>query len=136
MAFVGLSLVLGLLWVTGIVMLGWPSTDMLEMSDSETLLRRSAAVVHGVMAWVFCVLCGRGVWPHVQAMFRRQLNRWQWGWGWVNLSVIVLLAVSGLLLLYGSAAVHEIMSSGHFWVGALAPMPYLLHGWKRLVRER
>jgi hypothetical protein len=134
--FVGLSLVLGLLWVTGFVMLGWSSIDMLEISDSEALLRRSATVAHGVMAWVFCVLCGRGVWPHVQAMSHRHMNRWQSGWGWVNLSVVVLLAVSGLLLLYGSAAVHEFISPGHFWVGALAPMSYVLHAWKRLVRER
>ena len=128
-AFAGLSLALLAMWGTGVLLYGLSATESMEMSDLQATVRRAAAVAHGVIAWLVCVLCGRGVWPHVQWMFHHRRDTRQWGWGLVNASVLAVLLVSGLVLLYGTPGMHEIMSFGHGWVGALAPVPYLLHGW-------
>lgn len=135
-AFAGLSLSLLVLWGTGWVMYAWPIADLMDMTEMEAMLRRAPGVVHGVTTWGVCVLGGRGVWPHVQWMFHHRVDWHQWGWGLVNLTLLVVLAISGLLLLYGRADWHEALSPAHFWVGAFAPLPYILHGWKKLSRSR
>lgn len=135
-AFAGLSLAMLVLWGTGMVMYLLPVSELMEMSDMQIVIRRSTGVMHGVVTWVVCVLCGRGVWPHVQLMFQHRGDRRQWTWGLVNLAVLTILLVSGLVLLYGSADWHEGTSLGHFWVGALAPLAYVVHGWNRLSRRR
>jgi hypothetical protein len=126
-----MSLVLAGLCLSGWAMYCLPAQDLPDMSDAQALLRRSSGVVHGVLAWFFGVLLGRGVWPHVRVMWHRQSPAGQWAWGVVNLFLLGALALGGLALLYGSADMHEVLSPWHFWTGTLVPAIYLAHTWKR-----
>jgi hypothetical protein len=125
-----LSLALLVLWGTGVLMYLLPASELMDMSESQAALRRTSGIVHGVTTWLVCGLCGRGVWPHVQLMWSHRVDRRQWSWGVVNLTVLLVLLASGLVLLYGHADVHELTSTSHVWVGLLAPLPYVVHGWR------
>lgn len=131
LAFAWLTVTLLVLWITGVVMMEWPASELMDMSDAEAMLRRVSGIVHGVMTWVLCVVLGRGVWPHVLLMIRQRADRWQWNWGWINLAVLGVLAVSGVVLLYGSAAWHDATASVHAWLGIVSVLPYVLHTWRR-----
>lgn len=131
LAFALMSVTLLVLWATGLVMVGLPASELMEMSELEVAVRRASGILHGVMTWVLCVACGRGVWPHIQLMFRRSRDSSQWVWGVVNLAVIVVLALGGLVLLYGSPDWHTWMACTHTWLGICAPLPYVRHVWTR-----
>jgi hypothetical protein len=124
----------GTLWLTGWVMYGLPVSELLEMTDLQATLRRTSGVMHGVVTWAFCVMCGRGVWPHVRMMWSKQNERAQWWWGIFQLVWLVCLAIGGLVLLYGSPPWHEAMSPVHFWLGATLPLIFLAHTWRRFIR--
>ena len=130
-AFAGLSWVILILWVTGLGMFLLPVSELLDMTVVESMTRRLCAVTHGVGTWVLCVLCGRGVWPHVLLMWRQRHDRRQWSWGVLNLCVIVVLALSGLMLLYGSPQLHERLALVHWGLGMVAPLPWVIHAWRR-----
>jgi len=131
-----LSGCLVILWLTGCLLFLWPTAELMELSEWQVACSRSAVVVHGVLAWGLCLLLGRGVWPHVQLMFRSRVNRHQWGWGMVNLGVLLALLLSAMALQYGPLTWHEWMSRGHVWLGVLVPVPYVIHGWSRLISRR
>lgn len=120
-----------ILWGTGLVLVGFPASDLMELSEPEAMLRHASGLLHGVMAWALCVMVGRGVWPHVRLMLGRKSDRWQWSWGWVNLVVLGLLGVSGLLLLYGRAAWHEATVPLHVWLGVSWAVPWVVHARRR-----
>jgi hypothetical protein len=133
-SFWGMSAVLAILWLSGLVMQLMSSVDMSDISVMEEGFRRATWITHGVASWLFCVMCGRGVWPHVRWMWHRHScrRRWRWLMGLLNLGWLLLLAVGGLLLLYGSTGMHELIVSWHFWLGALGPLIFLPHTWNRL----
>ncbi len=123
--------VMGCLWMTGCVMYMLPATELMDMSPTLETVRRTSGIVHGVVAWLFCVMCGRGVWPHVRVMWHRHAQQYKWWWGMANLVLLVFLAFGGLVLLYGSPSLHDVLAPWHFWVGAAGPLIYLVHTWGR-----
>jgi len=129
--FAWMASVIVLLWLTGLLMYAWPTAELMDMSELQALLRRGSGVMHGVLSWAFCVMCGRGVWPHVRMMWHKHSERATWWWGMTNLAGLLLLALGGLVLLYGSPDWHEAMSPVHFWLGAVLPVIVLAHTWRR-----
>lgn len=121
------------LWVSGFVMYLLPVEAMSEMTSKQEELRRASGIFHGVASWLFCVMLGRGVWPHVRVMWHRRTQRVKWGGGVINLIMLTFLATGGLILLYGSPLLHDALSPWHFWVGALGPFIYLKHTWRRFL---
>jgi len=110
-----------LLFVTGMVMFVLPASELMEMSPAQASLRHSVGVVHGVFTWLFCILCGRGVWPHVRVMWHKQGESVKWVLGLMNVCMFVALGLTGLSLLYGSPDLHDVASPWHVWIGALCP---------------
>ena len=121
------------LWVSGWVMHALPAEDLADMSPAQAGLRHACGVAHGVGAWLFGVLCGRGVWPHVRVMWHRHVRQRQWLWGLLNLCLFVFLSAGGLVLLYGSPWLHDTLSPWHFWTGLAGLGGYLAHTWRRFV---
>jgi hypothetical protein len=121
------------LWVTGCVMYVLPASEVMDMTPIQVSLRHVSGVAHGVATWLFCVVCGRGLWPHVRVMWHRRVEPRKWWLGLVNFIVLAVIALGGLVLLYGSPDMHEGVSPLHFWLGALCPLVFLAHTWKRMV---
>lgn len=119
------------LWLSGCVMYWLPAEALPDMTAAQEALRRTSGIVHGVVAWLFCVMLGRGVWPHVRVMWHRHTYQVKWIWGVLNLMLLVFLAFGGLVLLYGSPLMHDALSPWHFWGGVLGPALYLAHTWRR-----
>ena len=124
------------LLITGLVMFFLPASDLMDMPPDQATLRHSAGVVHGVSTWFFCLMCGRGVWPHVRVMWHKQGEPFKWALGLVNLSLFGGIALTGLFLLYGSADLHEDVSPLHFWMGALSPLMLVGHSWRRFAPSK
>ena len=122
-----------LLWSTGVVMFLLPASDLIDMSPTQTTWRHAAGVVHGISTWLFCVLCGRGVWPHVRVMLHKHSDMTQWALGILNLTVFSTIALTGLALLYGSPDMHDGASPLHFWLGAISALVFLAHTWRRFI---
>ena len=120
------------LWASGWVMFLLPDSEWMDLAEWQQVLRRSSGVTHGVLAWAFCVMFGRGVWPHVRVMWHRHTEPRKWLLGLANLGLLVLLGLGGLVLLYGTPAMHDWMSPVHFWLGAGIPLIYLAHTAGRL----
>ena len=120
-----------LLWGSGVVLFLSPVDALMDMSAWQHSLRHAAWVVHGVWVWCLCVLCGRGVWPHLRVIWQRRDALAAWWWGVVYLVVLSLLAAAGLLLLYGPGAVHDTVSAAHSWLGLAWPVLLLAHVWRR-----
>lgn len=120
-----------LLWVTGVVMYAWPASEVMDLTPVQASLRHVAGVVHGVITWLFCLVCGRGVWPHVRIMWHKHRASRQWLLGLINFLVLAVMALGGLVLLYGSPETRDAVSPVHFWVGAVCPVVFLAHTWKR-----
>lgn len=108
-----------------------PIEQLPDMGEHEALLRRCTGIVHGVFAWIFCIVIGHGVWPHVRVMWHRSVD-FHWAFGFANLGLFAILMLSGLALLYGTEAAHMDVSAVHFWLGFLCPVPYLVHTWRQL----
>ncbi len=121
------------LWCTGVVMFWLPVTALMDMTPAQAAWRHGAGVVHGVLTWLFCVMCGRGLWPHVRVMWHKRIDKDKWVLGLLNLALLLVLTLSGLLLLYGNPDMHEGASPLHFWVGAACPVLFLAHTWRRFV---
>lgn len=130
--FLTMAIITALLWISGVWMHAWPMEQVFDMSEQQAWWRRSSGVLHGVLTWVFCIMVGRGVWPHVRVMWHKAVDS-QWLFGIFNLLLFAALMVSGLLLLYGVADWHEVSSDVHYWIGLLCPLIFLPHTWRRLV---
>lgn len=131
--FLLMSAVSLVLFVTGVVMFALPVTELLDMSVTQAAWRHICGVIHGVSTWVFCVICGRGVWPHIRVMWHKQGATLKWAIGMANFALLLITALGGLALLYGSPEVHEWVSPVHFWLGTLFPLIFLAHTWRRFM---
>lgn len=125
-----------LMWASGLLLYLWPADALMEMSDLQVLLRRASLVVHGVLTWLLCVLCGRGLWPHVRIMWQRRDQRMHWLWGVFGFVGLSLVAGAGLLLLYGSSNLRDTVSQVHWWGGVGLPLLLLAHVWRRFISAR
>jgi hypothetical protein len=125
-----------LLFVTGVVMFVLPASELVEMTPVQASWRHTSTVVHGVSTWLFCLIGGRGVWPHVRVMWHKQGAPIQWALGLFNLSVFAVIALTGLFLLYGSSDLHDDASPLHFWMGVFCLFIFLAHTWRRFVPSK
>ena len=130
-----MSAVLATLWLSGTGLYLLPADALPDMTPVQETLRRSCVLVHGVFAWLFGVMLGRGVWPHVRLMWTRQTRRVRWTGGMINLALLLFLALGGLMLLYGSPGLHEVLSGWHFWAALPCPVLYLWHAGRRFFRD-
>ncbi|WP_143045031.1 hypothetical protein [Variovorax sp. YR216] len=127
-------LVLALL-ATGVVMHGHePVVDTDELASVQ--LHRAATVVHGLFAWIFCVVVGRWIWPHAVLVWSRRNGNWIWALGIVTAVVGGVGALTGLALLYGPADWREALTAVHWWAGLAWPVACLSHAWKWIVEGR
>ena len=129
--FLTMAVITAMLWASGAWMHAWPMDGLFEMDPNEAKMRRACGVLHGVLTWLFCVMVGRGVWPHVRVMWHKT-DHAQWWVGCLNLLVFAFLMVTGLVLLYGNADLHDMVSAPHDWVGLLLPLTFLPHTWRRI----
>jgi hypothetical protein len=106
------------------------------MTPDQASWRRASGVVHGVATWLFCIMCGRGVWPHVRVMWHKQDEARKWALGLANFIVLAAIGLGGLVLLYGSPDMHDWASPLHFWIGAFCPLLFLAHTWRRFIPSR
>lgn len=134
--FLWMAVVSLLLFSTGVVMFVLPASELVDMSPEQASWRHTSGVVHGVSTWMFCILCGRGVWPHVRVMWHKYGETFQWAVGLANFAVLAAIALGGLVLLYGSPDMHDWVSPLHFWLGAFCPLLFLAHTWRRLIPSR
>ena len=130
--FLAMAIISALLWLSGVWMHAWPMDELFDMAPDEAMMRRIAGVVHGVLTWVFCVMVGRGVWPHVRVMWHKPANA-QWWMGCGIFALFAGLMITGLLLLYGNAELHDGSSAPHYWMGLLGPLVFLPHTWRRIL---
>jgi hypothetical protein len=128
-----MALICTALWITGLVMFAWPAESLMDLDPTEGALRHAAGVVHGVSTWLFCLMCGRGVWPHVRVMWLKRNAKSNWLLGVIHLFVLSVISLGGLVLLYGSPEWHDGMSPVHFWVGVFSPIVFFAHTWRRLL---
>jgi len=134
--FLWMAAVTLLLFITGVVMFVLPASELAEMTPDQASWRRTSGVVHGVATWLFCIMCGRGVWPHVRVMWHKQDETRKWALGLANFIVLAAIGLGGLVLLYGSPDMHDWASPLHFWMGAFCPLLFLAHTWRRFIPSR
>ena len=125
-----------LMWASGVLLYLWPAESVMEMSDWQMHLRHASVVLHGVLTWLLCVLCGRGLWPHLRVMWQRREQRAHWIWGVLSFVGLSFVAGAGVLLLYGSSSLHDTVSAVHWWVGVALPLLMLAHVWRRFIPTR
>ena len=126
-----MRITLALMWASGVLLWLWPVEAVLSLDALQQGARHSAVVLHGVLTWLLCVLCGRGVWPHLRVIWQRRDDWTHWMWGWLSFVVLCLMAGAGLLLLYGPADTHDVLADIHAWLGIFWPALLLGHVWRR-----
>ena len=109
------------MWATGCVLYAMPRESLAELAPWQASARHACVVIHGIGAWMFCLLAGRWIWPHVPAMWRRVRRRRHWWLGLLSISWLAALGASGLLLLYGGEGVQMSASWLHWWIGVTWP---------------
>lgn len=124
-----------LLWGSGVVLYVWPAEALMQLGPVQTLLRRSALIAHGSGVWVLCVLMGRWAWPHALLVWQRRPDA-TWTLGMVMLTVLAVVAGTGLFLLYGPADGHDTASALHWWMALGLPLLLAVHAWRRWFRRR
>lgn len=134
-ALVWLIMVTGLLWLSGVGLHLWPQEAVMELSETAAALRRAATVSHGVLAWLFCLMAGRWIWPHVPMVWQRRGQRLVWVLGVLALGTGGCIALAGLVLLYGSPQLHDLAVPVHWWLGLLWPAWLGAHAWPRRHRR-
>lgn len=120
------AILVGGLWVTGIALWMWPADEIAQLAPEVIRWRRAAAVTHGAGAWIFCLLVGRWVWPHIALVWARRADL-AWWLGTATAAIVGFVALSGLLLLYGPADAQPAVSIAHWWTAVGWPAVLLLH---------
>ena len=115
-----------LLWASGVLLQAWPADAAFDLGPTQLAWRRTALVAHGAGAWVFCLFAGRWIWPHATLVWRRRVN-WIWLGGVAMALVLLLVALTGLVMLYGAADVHPAAAAVHWWVALGSPALLLAH---------
>lgn len=119
-----------LLWGSGVLLHVWPADASFDLGATQMAWRRTALVAHGAGAWMFCLFAGRWIWPHAALVWRRRAS-WTWVGGIGMALVLLLVAVTGLLLLYGAAEIHPAAAAVHWWVAVGVPVLLLAHAFVR-----
>jgi uncharacterized membrane protein YhaH (DUF805 family) len=116
----GLALLLvdlAVLWITGCAIEwaqheGW-GPEWLDLTGEI----RPWVILHGGAAWALPLLGGRYVWAHLALCAQRAHALGRRASGWMTLLILVMLTLTGLGLMYGSADHHERLAALHFGIG-------------------
>ena len=114
---------LGVLWVSGVVI----ELGEEDLAPSLTSSTHTWVAAHGIAAWLMTLLGGRYAWTHVALCWRRPATGTHRHTGWATLIVWMVLAASGLWLMYGPADGHDHTSVLHWWLGLFIPALLMLH---------
>lgn len=123
-----------LLWASGVILYLWPAEALFQLGPAQVLLRRTAVVAHGAGVWLLLVLAGRWVWPHAALVWRRRAD-FTWFLGVAMAALLLAVAITGLLLLYGPADGHDGASALHWWMALGLPLLLAVHAWRRWARR-
>jgi hypothetical protein len=115
-----------LLWVTGVLLHVWPADSTFELAPWQQELRRIALVLHGCTVWVLCFLAGHWLWTHVATVWHRRRHS-TWMTGTITGVVLVVVAGTGLLLLYGPEPLRVPSAIVHWWTAVGLPVLLALH---------
>lgn len=122
------------LWLTGLLLDAWPAEQAPLLAPWQSQMRHAAVVVHGIGAWAFCLFAGRWAWPHAALVWRRAADA-TWLLGLAAAGLALLVAASGLLLLYGPGDARDAAVLLHWWTAVGWPALLLLHARKLLARR-
>lgn len=115
--------------------LGWELFDRFIVVTTELGPMKHPAEAwilraHGAAALLSVFVFGQLYSSHVRPSWRAGRKR---GTGGVLVAVIALLILSGYLLYYaGGEELRDLASQSHFWLGAIAPVPFLVHLYRRV----
>lgn len=123
------------LWATGVAMHLFGHDSVMELPLWQENLQRAATVAHGVLTWLFCIMVGRWIWPHVGQVWSRRTRTATWVMGIGTACLGSLLTLAGLGLLYGPGAWREVLATSHWWVGLFWPIVCAAHAWRRGLRR-
>ncbi len=124
-----------LLWGSGLMLYLWPAEALIQIGPAQVVLRRAALVAHGASVWLLLLFAGRWIWPHALLVWRPRPNVTRM-LGVVVAVLLLLVAATGLLLLYGPAGSHDGASAIHWWMALVLPLLLVVHAWRRLGRRR
>jgi hypothetical protein len=130
-----LAIVTAALWLSGIAMYLWSADSTIDLPSWQERTRRFAIVSHGVLAWLFCLLAGRWIWPHVSAVWRRRSTRSMRLLGQLTLLTLAGAALAGLGLLYGSPPWRDQLAAAHWWIGLSWPLLCGSHVWSHRMKR-
>jgi cytochrome b subunit of formate dehydrogenase len=103
----------------------WFVHDLIDAEPGET--ERLLLMLHGISAYAVLIAIGSLLPLHVRSGWHRRRKRWTGG---STLAVLVLLAITGLVLYYGSEATRQPARWIHIVIGmaciALFPVHALL----------
>lgn len=133
-AVLWIALTIAILWLSGLWLHHDDALGLAELTPAQMQSQHAASVVHGVFAWVSCVVAGRWVWPHVALIFACRKKRWIWIAGLLVAAAGAIVALTGLGLLYGAADWREKLSATHWALGLGWPLLFVLHGWRAVAR--
>ena len=138
--FWGLLILLGGLWLSGVVLFvaqsDWLADGFAQEVDAILSWQHRSAVLHGLLAWCLCAWAGRHVWPHLQRFWARPLWRRPSLSGWAMLTWLAGLMLSAWGLMYGSSDGHEGWHALHVWPGLILPVLFYAHGLKPGIKRQ
>ncbi len=118
--------VLGFL-ISGLLLGYSPLAELDSLSAIEMQARRFATVIHGGLAWFFCVLIGHTLWRHIGLAWKWPNKGMTWYLGILGLGTVIVLSATGLSLLYGGNLIREASRVTHWWLGLAWPVMLLAH---------
>jgi hypothetical protein len=125
--FAWVAAALLLLWLSGIVLYAWPAEAAFDLAPWQTWTRRVALVAHGSSVWVLCFLAGHWLWGHVGLVWQRRRNS-TWVLGILGAALLLSVAFTGLLLLYGPEPARGGAAAVHWWSALALPLLLGVHG--------
>lgn len=117
----------GLRWSIYAIVLALFATGVAwwALGEGHGAARLYLIAAHGLAAMAFLVALGAIIVLHVQAGWRRRLNRAS---GALTLAMVILLTLTAFLLYYvGSDAVRSLASGIHIFVGLGLPLMLVVH---------
>jgi hypothetical protein len=117
-----LAIITAGLWLSGVGMHLWAADAAFDLPQWQDHARRISTVAHGALAWFFCLLAGRWIWPHISTVWRRRSPPTMRPLGQLTLFTVAVAALAGLGLLYGSPPWRDHLAAVHWWIALFWPL--------------